>query len=68
MKAKKDVRIPIRVDAETAARLEQRSEETGVPIAEFVRRAIRLAEFADEQPSRKRAGTPVLFTPRQETR
>ena len=43
----------VRVDAPLADALNRNKIETGVPIAEFIRRAIRMALFADAQ------GVPV---------
>jgi Ribbon-helix-helix protein, copG family len=44
---KKEVRIVIHADRKMADALKQRALETGVPVGELVRRAVRLAEFAD---------------------
>jgi hypothetical protein len=45
----REVRVMTYVTKEEAAALKERAATTGVPTAEFLRRAIRLAEFADRK-------------------
>jgi len=47
--ATKEVRLHIHVDAATRSALRERSILTGAPVAELVRRFIRLGLFADAQ-------------------
>jgi hypothetical protein len=47
--SKKQVRLIVHVDAEMAAMLRAQSAETGAPVGELIRSAIRLSQFADAQ-------------------
>ena len=47
----------VRVDATLADTLNRNKIETGVPVAEFIRRAIRMALFAD---AHNQAGRPEV--------
>jgi hypothetical protein len=60
----KTARVVVNLEPDEAAALKAHALETGCPQTELIRRAIRLALFADKQVSRKSAQrTPVLFAP-----
>ena len=63
----KTSRVCVNLEPEEAAALKERAAVTGVPQSEQIRRAIRLALFADEQVTKKATHQqPVLFVPKQE--
>jgi Arc/MetJ-type ribon-helix-helix transcriptional regulator len=66
-----DKSIIVRVSPEMAKELRAQRELSGVPTSEFIRRAIRLAQFGDAQNKRESrivgSPAPVLF-PNRETR
>jgi hypothetical protein len=65
-------RFVFHAEPELTERIERVSSETGAPVAEVIRRALRNNLFMDSMtPDQRRIATghqPVLFTPKQETR
>jgi Ribbon-helix-helix protein, copG family len=73
--AKHDRSLLLRLTPEMFHQLTDNRRMTGVPVSEFIRRAINLALFADLQAANQDAASrepaqyaPVLFTAKRETR
>jgi Ribbon-helix-helix protein, copG family len=61
-KAKNNIRLHIHVDQQLADALRVQSLATGAPIAELIRRAIRLAQFGDAQAKALSSRPAVILT------